>query len=204
MICNCILNEFELWMCYKIFYFGLVYSGLCWVLNKICRFKCENNTKTETALKKHHIRPRFIPEPRQKAHIWCRVEPKPRPKGDRIIKNKLHIWLRVEPKPKQKVGSMASGAFEPRQKRALWLRFSTEAKSYPLLASPQYASVREPMQNIKNNRCQSPFLHWCMMRLEEILDLSLDFLMNVVLKLNILCPVLLSKIELQKGGIVLF
>ena len=43
-----------------------------------------------------------------------------------------------------------------------------------------------------------------MMRLEEIMDLSLDFLMNVVLKLNILCPVLLSKIELQKGGIVLF
>ena len=109
MICNCILNEFELWMCYKIFYFGLVYSGLCWVLNKICRFKCENNTKTKIALKKHHIRPRFIPELRQKAHIWCRVEPKPRPKGDRIIKNKLHIWLQVEPKLKQKVGLYGLG-----------------------------------------------------------------------------------------------
>jgi len=43
-----------------------------------------------------------------------------------------------------------------------------------------------------------------MMRLEEILDLSLDFLMNVVLKLSILCLVLLSKMELQKGGIALF
>jgi len=50
MICNCLLNEFELWMCYKIFC-----SGLCWVLNKICRYKCENNTKTETALKKNTI-----------------------------------------------------------------------------------------------------------------------------------------------------
>jgi len=43
-----------------------------------------------------------------------------------------------------------------------------------------------------------------MMRLEEILDLSLDFLMNVVLKLSILCMVLLSKMELHKGGITLF
>jgi len=58
-------------------------------------------------------------------------------------------------------GSMASGFLEPRQKGALWLRFLNEAKSYALLASPQYASVPEPVQNIKNNRCQSPFLHWC-------------------------------------------
>ena len=41
----------------------------------------------------------------------------------------------------------------------LWLRFTTEAKCYPLLASPQYASVREPVQNMKNNRCQKAFLH---------------------------------------------
>jgi len=57
-------------------------------------------------------------------------------------------------------GSMASGSIEPRQKRALWLQFLTEAKSFALLTSPQYASVREPVQNIKNNHCQSPFLHW--------------------------------------------
>ena len=82
MICICILNEFELWMCYKIFY-----PGLCWVLNKICRFKCANNTKIEIALKKHHTRPRFIPEPRQKGDIWPRVKQKLRPKGD--------IWARV-------------------------------------------------------------------------------------------------------------
>jgi len=50
---------------------------------------------------------------------------------------------------------------KPRQKGTLWLRFLTEAKSYDLLASPQYASVPEPMQNIENNRCQRPFLHWC-------------------------------------------
>ena len=51
--------------------------------------------------------------------------------------------------------------WKPRQKLPLWLRFLTEAKSYDLLASPQYASVPEPVQNIKNNRCQRPFLHWC-------------------------------------------
>jgi len=60
----------------------------------------------------------------------------------------------------QKVGSMASGSSEPRQKGTLWLRALTEAKSCALLASPQYASVREPVQNMINNRCQRPFLHW--------------------------------------------
>jgi len=43
-----------------------------------------------------------------------------------------------------------------------------------------------------------------MMRLEEILDLLLDILINVVLKLSIQCLVLLSKMEMQKGGITLF
>jgi len=38
----------------------------------------------------------------------------------------------------------------------LWLRLTTEAKGYHPLASPQYASVWEPVQNMKNNRC-----HWC-------------------------------------------
>ena len=60
----------------------------------------------------------------------------------------------------KRLDSMASGSIEPRQKGPLWLRFLTEAKSYALLASPQYASVPEPVQNIKNNRCQIPFLHW--------------------------------------------
>jgi len=50
MIYNCLLNAFELWMCYKIFC-----SGLCWVLNKICRFKCVNNTKIETVFRKNTI-----------------------------------------------------------------------------------------------------------------------------------------------------
>jgi len=58
---------------------------------------------------------------------------------------------------------MASGRLEPKQKSALWLRFITEAKSVPLLASSQYASVWEPVQNIENNRCQSPFMQWCML-----------------------------------------
>jgi len=55
---------------------------------------------------------------------------------------------------------------KPRQKGTLWLRFLTEAKSYDLLASPQYASVPESVQNVKNNRCQRPFLHWCIEQLE--------------------------------------
>ena len=58
----------------------------------------------------------------------------------------------------QKAGFMASGSSEPRQKVTLWLRFLTEAKSYDFLASPQYASVPEPVQNIENNRYQKPFL----------------------------------------------
>jgi len=65
----------------------------------------------------------------------------------------------------QKVGSMASGLSEPRQKGTLWLRFLTEAKSCALLASPQYVSVPESVQNMINNRCQRPFLHWCLFRL---------------------------------------
>jgi len=97
-----------------------------------------------------------------KKHIWPQVEPKLRPKGDRIKKMKINstYGLGWSQNRSKRSGSMASGAFEPRQKRALWLWFLSEAKSYPLLASPQYASVREPVQNIKNNRCQSSFLHW--------------------------------------------
>jgi len=62
------------------------------------------------------------------------------------FKKKRPIWPRVQ--------------WKPRQKGPLWLRFLTEAKSYDLLALPQYASVPEPVQNIKNNCCQRPFLHW--------------------------------------------
>jgi len=39
---------------------------------------------------------------------------------------------------------------------ALWLRFTTEAKGYPPLASPQYASVREPVQNMKITAAKRP------------------------------------------------
>jgi len=42
--CGCIIK-----------YLVLLYSGLCWVLNKICRFKYGNNTKTEIAFKKNNI-----------------------------------------------------------------------------------------------------------------------------------------------------
>jgi len=92
--CRCVLK-----------YYVLVYSGLCWVLNKICRFKCGNNTKSETASKKkQRIRPRFIPEPKQKAYFWPRVQPKPRPKRVSNLKKKKRSpydlgWHR-KPRPK--------------------------------------------------------------------------------------------------------
>jgi len=47
---------------------------------------------------------------------------------------------------------------------ALWLRLATEAKGYPPLVSSQYASVRKPVQNMKNNRCQKAFLYWCLLK----------------------------------------
>ena len=82
-------------------------------------------------------------------------------RGLNLLKKKeAHMALGGTKTEAKRPGSMASGSIEPRQKGALWLRFVTEAKSYALFASPQYASVPEPVQNIENNRCQRPFLHW--------------------------------------------
>ena len=86
-------------------YYVLVYFGLCWVLNKICRFKCGNNTKTETALKKHHIRSRFIPEPKQKAHIWPRVNQNRGQKGIEFKKKEEAHMASGAPKTEAKKGS---------------------------------------------------------------------------------------------------
>ena len=168
--CGCVLK-----------YFVLVYSGLCWVLNKICRFKCGNNTKTETAFKKKNRAlglgsyqkrskkgafglgcsqnrgQKGIEFKKKKKPIWPRVQQKPRPKGYRIcfFLKKRPIWPRVQSKPRQKAGSMASGA----------VKIEAEGPSMASVLNrgqkPQYASVPEPVQNIKNNRCQRPLLHWC-------------------------------------------
>ena len=120
-------------------YFVPVYSGMCWVLNKIYKFKCGNNTKTETALKKYSILGLGSYQNRSKKgtfglgcnqnrgqkgikfkkekHIWPRVQGKPRPKGDRIYKKKkkeVHMapgGTKIEAK---RPGSMASGSTEPR------------------------------------------------------------------------------------------
>ena len=105
------------------------------------------------------------------------MEQKPRPKIDPMasVAAKTEAKRVLEFKKKRKQGPYGLGCSEnrgkrqglwprvqwkPRQKGPLWLRFLTEAKSYALLASPQYASVPEPVQNIKNNRYQRPFLHW--------------------------------------------
>ena len=70
-------------------------------------------------------------------------------------KEKRPIWPRVQSKPRQKAGSMASGA----------VKIEAEGPSMASVLNrgqkPQYASVPEPVQNIKNNRCQRPLLHWC-------------------------------------------
>ena len=84
--------------------------------------------------------------------------------------SKKPIWPRVYPKP--------------RLKGTLQLRFLTEAKSYDLLASPQYASVPEPVQNSENNRCQRPFLHqWILPSSIAILVNSLSSLISHVINL---------------------
>ena len=173
--CRCVLK-----------YYVLLYSGLCWVLNKICRFKCGNNTKSETAFKKKtayqasvHTKTeaksvllasgatkteaKRISNFKKKSTYGLGCSENQGHKGTEFIKIKAHMASGGTKTKAKRGGFMTSGAFEPRQKRVLWLRFLTEAKSYPLLASPQYASVRELVQNIKNNRCQSPFLHWCLL-----------------------------------------
>jgi len=52
------------------------------------------------------------------------------------------------PRPGQKTGSTASG--------------DNRGQKMYLLASPQYASVPDPRQNVKNNRGKKPILHWWM------------------------------------------
>ena len=54
---------------------------------------------------------------------------------------------RFLPRPGQKTGSMASD--------------DNRGQKMYLLASPQYASVPDPRQNVENNRGGKPFLHWC-------------------------------------------
>ena len=104
--CGCVLK-----------YFVLVYSGLCWVMNKICRFKCGNNTKIETAFKKNSILglgsyqnrskkrafglgcnqnrgQKGIEFKKKKKPIWPRVQRKLRPKG-RVYGLGFH-WTEVE------------------------------------------------------------------------------------------------------------
>ena len=143
-------------------YYVLIYSGLCWVLNKICRFKCGNNTKTETAFKKNSILGLGSYQNRSKKRAFglgCNQN-----RGQKGIefffKKKSPYGLGCSENRGKRQGLWPRVQWKPRQKGPLWLRFLTEAKSYALLASPQYASVPEPVQNIKNNRYQRPFLHW--------------------------------------------
>ena len=51
----------------------------------------------------------------------------------------------VSKQPRHKIGSMASGDNRGQK-----------------VASPQYASVPDPRQNVENNRGRKPLLHWCL------------------------------------------
>jgi len=59
--------------------------------------------------------------------------------------SEVPLWLRVLGNRGRKVPPMAS--------------VDTRGQKPPFFASPQYASVLEPRQNIKNNRGQKPLLH---------------------------------------------
>ena len=48
--------------------------------------------------------------------------------------------------PRHKIGSIASG--------------DNRGQKVHLLASPQYASIPDPRQNVENNRGRKPLLHW--------------------------------------------
>ena len=178
--CRCVLK-----------YFVLVYSGMCWVLNKICRFKCGNNNKSETTLKKTAYQASVHTRTEAKSVLLASGATKTEakrlsnffffkkrsPYGLGCIQNRGQKGIEKSPyglgctqnrgqrgikfKKKKRSPYGLGWNVKPRQKGTLWLRFLTEAKSYDLLASPQYAWVPEPVQNIENNRCQRPFLHWC-------------------------------------------
>jgi len=58
---------------------------------------------------------------------------------------------------------MASVLTDPRHKTESMALGDNRGQKVHLLASPQYASVPDPRQNVKNNRDKKPFLHWCKM-----------------------------------------
>jgi len=71
------------------------------------------------------------------------------------------LWWRYDSKMRQYMVSVLcrTEAERDSKKKDFLPRVTPEAKSLLFFASTLYASVLEPGQNSKNNRCQIPFLH---------------------------------------------
>jgi len=62
--------------------------------------------------------------------------------------------------PRQKTRYMAPVLKQPRHKTGYMASGDNQGPKGYLLASPQYASVPDPRQNVENNRGRKPLLHW--------------------------------------------
>jgi len=63
--------------------------------------------------------------------------------------------------PRQKAMYMAPVSKQPRHKTGFMASGDNRGQKVYLLASPQYASVPDPRQNVENNQGRKPLLHWC-------------------------------------------
>ena len=63
--------------------------------------------------------------------------------------------------PRQKTGYMAPVWRQPRHKTGYMASGDNRGQKGYLLASPQYVSISDPRQNVKNNRGRKPLVHWC-------------------------------------------
>jgi len=61
--------------------------------------------------------------------------------------------------PENETGNMAPVLKQPKHKSGYMASGDNRGQKGYILASPQYASVRDPRQNVKNNRDKKPLLH---------------------------------------------
>jgi len=76
-----------------------------------------------------------------------------------IIKKYFYPMASVLSDPRQKIGYMAPVLKQPRHKTGYMASGDNRGQKGYLLASPQYASVPDPRQNVENNRGRKPLLH---------------------------------------------
>jgi len=61
--------------------------------------------------------------------------------------------------PENETGYMAPVLKQPKHKSGYMASGDNRGQKGYILASPQYVSVRDPRQNVKNNRDKKPLLH---------------------------------------------